>query len=197
MINNNTVISNGGVNRIGFTITDGTVVWRVRHKDDKSPGEVYAYNGAMSEDGKHPLHKLLGIPILHHHICDGTNGTPNLSGRFIIGTGAAYPTGSTGGAATVAFTAAQMPVHTHIATAWTDVQGLHSHEAAQCITYNENGHYGAETQYQNDLDLIHKGITGWDGAHSHNIGVSIANTGGGQAHNNMPPYYALCYIVVL
>ena len=26
-------------------------------------------------------------------------------------------------------------------------------------------------------------------------GISIQNTGGGNAHENRPPYYALCYIM--
>lgn len=33
------------------------------------------------------------------------------------------------------------------------------------------------------------------GAHTHSISGSISNTGGGQAHENRPPYYALCFIM--
>lgn len=33
------------------------------------------------------------------------------------------------------------------------------------------------------------------GDHMHNITGAIGNTGNGQPHNNMPPYYALCYIM--
>lgn len=35
-----------------------------------------------------------------------------------------------------------------------DMFKTHTHLSAQVITYNEIGHYGAETQYQNDLDLV-------------------------------------------
>ena len=33
-------------------------------------------------------------------LCDGTNGTPNLTDRFVLGAGKAYQPGATGGAAT-------------------------------------------------------------------------------------------------
>ena len=33
------------------------------------------------------------------------------------------------------------------------------------------------------------------GAPSVSVSVSNANTGGGGAHENRPPYYALCYIM--
>ena len=33
------------------------------------------------------------------------------------------------------------------------------------------------------------------GIHTHSISGSISNTGGGQSHENRPPYYALCFIM--
>ena len=33
------------------------------------------------------------------------------------------------------------------------------------------------------------------GAHTHSVSGSISNSGGGQAHENRPPYYALCFIM--
>lgn len=33
------------------------------------------------------------------------------------------------------------------------------------------------------------------GAHTHSISGSISNSGGGQSHENRPPYYALCFIM--
>ncbi|RWZ87322.1 MAG: tail fiber protein [Hydrotalea sp. AMD] len=38
------------------------------------------------------------------HICDGTNGTPNLIDRFIVGSGGIHPVGSNGAGSTVAVT---------------------------------------------------------------------------------------------
>lgn len=46
-------------------------------------------------------------------LCDGTNGTPDLRDRFIVGAGGAYAVGDRGGAASVALTVDQMPSHCH------------------------------------------------------------------------------------
>ena len=39
------------------------------------------------------------------------------------------------------------------------------------------------------------GTTVSAGSHTHTVSGSISNTGGGQAHENRPPYYALCFIM--
>lgn len=41
-------------------------------------------------------------------LCDGSNGTPDLRNRFIVGAGSTYAPGATGGAAT----------HTHVVSGW-------------------------------------------------------------------------------
>lgn len=46
-------------------------------------------------------------------LCDGSNNTPDLRGRFVVGAGGAYDVGDTGGADSVALTTAQMPSHSH------------------------------------------------------------------------------------
>lgn len=61
-------------------------------------------------------------------LCDGTNGTQDMRGKFVIGAGGAYAVGATGGAAAVTsgaggahtptiqgttLTVAQLPAHTH------------------------------------------------------------------------------------
>lgn len=46
-------------------------------------------------------------------LCNGQNGTPDLRDRFIVGAGNSYAVASTGGAATVTLTIAQMPAHSH------------------------------------------------------------------------------------
>ena len=43
----------------------------------------------------------------------------------------------------------------------------------------------------------YSGSTSSGGAHTHSISGSISNTGGGQSHENRPPYYALCFIMKL
>ena len=46
-------------------------------------------------------------------LCDGTNGTPDLRNRFIVGAGSSYAVGAKGGAAEVTLTVDQMPSHRH------------------------------------------------------------------------------------
>ena len=103
-------------------------------------------------------------------ICDGQNGTPDLRDRFIVGAGSAYSVGNTGGQNSVTLTTAQMPSHKHS----TSVDNTTLFPAAGGVTFN----YGGAGQYP--------GTT-----------FTMSNEGGGQSHENRPPYYALMFIVKL
>jgi len=46
-------------------------------------------------------------------LCNGTNGTPDLRDKFVVGAGSTYSVGDTGGEATHVLTTAEMPAHTH------------------------------------------------------------------------------------
>ena len=46
-------------------------------------------------------------------LCDGSNGTPDLRDRFIVGAGSTYSPKATGGEATHKLTIAEMPSHNH------------------------------------------------------------------------------------
>ena len=59
-------------------------------------------------------------------LCDGTNGTPDLRDRFIVGAGSTYSPGDTGGTNTVETNTSGE--HTH--TASTSSAGSHSHSGA-------------------------------------------------------------------
>lgn len=47
-------------------------------------------------------------------LCDGTNGTPNLRDRFIIGSGTSFATGAVGGSSTMAINTNHLPPHNHV-----------------------------------------------------------------------------------
>lgn len=145
-------------------------------------------------------------------LCDGTNGTPNLRDRFVVGAGTTYAVGATGGSNTVSLTTSQMPAHTHSVTATgsTDNQGLHTH------TINDPGHghtygraggiYGNGFAFQDQsingtgytTNIATTGITmNGAGGHTHSVIVNgnTSQVGGSEAHENRPPYYALAYIM--
>lgn len=126
------------------------------------------------------------------HLCDGTSGTPDLRGRFIVGAGGSYAVGSTGGAETVALTVDQMPVHSHSITGAIEEAGSHNHTTRFGGKGVDSGPGSALAKNtSNNTELS----TSTDGAHTHAITATAANTGGGSAHENRPPYYALCYIM--
>jgi len=103
-------------------------------------------------------------------LCDGTNGTPNLKGRFIVGLDTAdtdYDTiGKAGGEKKHVLTIGEMPPHTH----------TYSRTVAGNV-YGDNS-TNQEDQQQNT------GSTG-------GVGGSTV------AHENRPPYYTLAYIMKL
>jgi microcystin-dependent protein len=92
-----------------------------------------------------------------------------------------------------------MPSHTHTQNAHTHVQDAHSH--------TERGASGGQ---DTDNFSVSKGSDSADnyaGDYSGSIGNTTAinqntiainqNTGGGAAHENRPPYYALAFIMKL
>lgn len=107
------------------------------------------------------------------HICDGTQGTPDLRDRFVLGAGTAYEVGSTGGAAKVTLTTAQMPSHIHASGYIASVNGIG--DIVGYLPKNKS-----------------------DGVESNSVWEKKnASSGYSEAHENMPPYYALCYIMKL
>lgn len=113
-------------------------------------------------------------------LCDGTNDTPDLRDRFIVGAGSSYTTGDIGGADSVTLTTQQMPKHTHAIT----IEGTASE--LECKYSNKIGPYVYSAN--NSSSKI------WGDA---SIEATAENKGGGAAHENRPPYYALCFIIKL
>lgn len=131
-------------------------------------------------------------------LCDGTNGTPDLRDKFIVGAGGAYDVGVTGGANTVTLSVGQLPSHPHSVNLNTNVAGDHAHQPSGGGTFLRQGAggpidgIGAGVNFGGGIQIV--GSTSSNGAHAHNVNGNTGNTGSGEAHENRPPYYALAYI---
>ncbi len=113
-----------------------------------------------------------------------------LENRFLLGAGTSYTAGTMGGASTVTLTANQIPAHNHSGS--TNSTGAHSHGyESQKKRYADTVISGAGSILASNTAYNYATWYGTDtqGAHSHT--VTINNTGGGEAHSNMPPYLAV------
>ncbi len=118
-------------------------------------------------------------------LCDGSNGTPDLRGKFIIGAGtnsqidsenrniSNYAYGTTGGSATHVITMEEMAVHNHGYTRYL-TGGPDEIDKDNNVTYQENT---------------------FNTGNMYNEGGNNRGTGATQAHENMPPYRTINWIM--
>ena len=109
-------------------------------------------------------------------ICDGTNGTPDLRDRFIVGAGNSYSLKATGGANTVSLTADQNGPHSHSGTTSSSQQVL----VPGGTLLGSRGDNNIEARW-GTVDIT----------------LTTESSGNGAAHENRPPYYALYFIMKL
>ena len=102
-------------------------------------------------------------------LCNGSNGAPDLRGRFIIGAGGTYGPGNTGGAESVTLTTGQIPAHNHSAS--TGGAGSHNHGGS---TGNDGGH--SHTTGSNGSHS-HSGTANSAGSHDHNLDIYTGSSG--------------------
>lgn len=102
-------------------------------------------------------------------LCDGENGTPDLRGRFVLGSSDSHAIGSVGGSEEVTLTVEQMPEHNHNFYRPNYLKKINNPEEGTPNTLYSNGTGSYETE----------------------------KSGNSHPHPNMPPYYTLAYIMKL
>jgi microcystin-dependent protein len=156
-------------------------------------GGIIMWNGAIAD-----------IPA-GWALCDGVERTladgskvtpPNLRDRFIVGAGSGYAVGATGGEASHVLSIAEMPSHTHTQNEHTHIQDAHSHNRYVGVGTDESSpYYPSKSSVDKDLytSIAGQSVT----ATNQNTTATNQNNGGGAAHENRPPYYALAFIMKL
>jgi microcystin-dependent protein len=110
-------------------------------------------------------------------LCDGSNSTPDLRNRFIVCAGSTYAVGATGGTAD-----SIVVTHTHTATV-TDPGHFHT------TLSTTNAAIGSS------VPTLSGSTTANTSTETTGISVANSSTGSSGTNANLPPYYALAYIM--
>ena len=130
-------------------------------------------------------------------LCDGNNSTPDLRNRFVIGagTGGNYSPDDTGGSADATLVSHSHTINNHTHSFSGSNTHNHSYNEPNFTTHAFTGGAGSQRSQ------------GTSGASTGNASITISGTtgnpsdrgtnsqGSSATNKNLPPYYALCYIM--
>lgn len=122
------------------------------------------------------------------YLCDGSNGTPDLRDRFVVGAGSTYSVSQTGGS-----TDAIVVTHTHTATSTSVVTDPGHNHATGSETLNIAS--AAGSTWLRPVGTVPQATT------TATTGITVAttttnaNAGTSGTNANLPPYYALAYVM--
>jgi microcystin-dependent protein len=135
---------------------------------DSIPTGWLRCDGTVFDSGDYPdLATVLGVAVL-----------PDFTDRFLFGSGVNDDVGDTGGENQHILTLAEIPAHSHVVPA-------HSH------TFGTSSGQGSRTDrvQRGDLTSLNTQTTDTEAA------TNTDSIGGGTAHNNMPEYRAVHWII--
>jgi hypothetical protein len=124
------------------------------------------------------------------YLCNGSNGTPDLRDRFVVGAGSTYAVNATGGSAN-----ATLVSHTHTVTTAsltgtlgtpTRLTGGSEGSVSGIVSTSGVGMKNATA-----VDSTTGNIVNIDASHTH----TLSTEGSSATNANLPPYYALAYIM--
>ena len=179
-----TLAVTGGVTLDGNAGTSGQVIVSAGSGNTPTWGSGFPSGGIIMWSGS-----VASIPS-GWYLCDGTNGTPNLKDRMVIGAGNLYAVDATGGSKDAIVVA-----HTH--TGSTSAVADHQHEVFGFWHWVDESIEIMATRLkptsQAGSSRDDDQPSGSAGGHSHTMSLDSAGSSGTNA--NLPPYYALAFIM--
>jgi len=203
-VTTHTPVSSGGTG--AYTLTANNVILgngtsAVQFVAPGSSGNLLTSNGTTWTSAAPPASFVTGMIILWSGsiasipsgwaLCNGSNGTPDLRDRFIVGAGSTYAVNATGGSAD-----AIVVSHTHTASSSSTSSVTDPGHSHSLINQEAVG-AGGQNGYRDT------GGTGATGTNTTGITVAttttttVNNAGSSGTNANLPPYYALAYIMKL
>ena len=135
------------------------------------------------------------------YLCNGSNGTPDLRDRFVVGAGNGYSVGNTGGSASVTLSTANLPSHSHggashnHTVSGTTGSDTHNHTIESATSIGGGSRVTSQNSTGNTASTTNNTHTHSFSGTTSSASGTTGSTGSGTAHENRPPYYALCYIM--
>ena len=131
-------------------------------------------------------------------LCNGSNGTPDLRDRFVVGAGSTYAVGATGGANTVTLTTANLPSHTHSISGSGTTSGqsaghTHGFSAVTSLAGDHAHSFGVQVMWQADGSgpfFVSNGVYQYGlisqtqnaGNHTHSVSGTTGSTNSDHTH---------------
>lgn len=155
-------------------------------------GSVVMYSGSVS--GNYPI--INGVVNTNWHICNGSNGTPDLTNKFIVGSGSSYSLNDTGGQSSSTHT------HSFNPSSKSTTSKSHSHtygsgsgegRIAECIDFIWP--FTGVLHSRGAAKKNHSHTSTDPKSHSHSTNLPSKTSTGPSNTENRPPFYSLYYMI--